>query len=303
MIKNYNEFTKLFKINIPVQEHAEYYLSTLIKSKEYSNLPNQIKLFEDYEDFIEKSEFTSLGNYKFDLASPTLIKFIENTKAYKVIQEMSIDFQFVKEKDEYFKKSTEYNQLFLSIDFKNANYNVLKHFDKDNELPVDWKSLINKFNIHPVFGESKSFRQYILGNLNPKRNMKLQSAYMKPIVDFLRNELSEDNIAYISHDEVIIAFNDDIREKIFTSVDLVCKTISVLPTSKKLYAPIKLPYKDVYLLQNLPYGLNDDRFFYELEGVPANKYFRLFKEYVLHEEINERDLLFMLDGEVAKWVV
>ena len=102
MIKNYNEFTKLFKINIPVQEHAEYYLSTLIKSKEYSNLPNQIKLFEDYEDFIEKSEFTSLGNYKFDLASPTLIKFIENTKAYKVIQEMSIDFQFVKEKDEYF---------------------------------------------------------------------------------------------------------------------------------------------------------------------------------------------------------
>lgn len=40
----------------------------------------------------------------------------------------------------------------------------------------------------------------------------------------------------------------------------------------------------------------------QLHSVPPNKYFKMFKEHVLGEPVEEKDLYFTVDGELAKWV-
>ena len=40
-----------------------------------------------------------------------------------------------------------------------------------------------------------------------------------------------------------------------------------------------------------------------LYGVSGQKYFRLFKKYIINEEVEERDLLFKVEGETTKWII
>ena len=57
--------------------------------------------------------------------------------------------------------------------------------------------------------------------------------------------------------------------------------------------------KKVVLYQD---GLEKEDRYTTLYGVPGNKFYKYFKKEILEQDLEERDLLFVHEGELAKWI-
>ena len=91
-INNVEEFCKLFKVNIPVSEDLDYYISTLKESDEfslYSNLDKDIESFIELEKFVKDSEVESVNKYKMKELD-RVVEFLQNTQAYKKLMESEL---------------------------------------------------------------------------------------------------------------------------------------------------------------------------------------------------------------------
>jgi hypothetical protein len=192
-------------------------------------------------------------------------------------------------------KNFEYSEgvKYLSIDIKMANWESLKKYDPSfvNELGDTYSDLLNKFDVPEVFHRSKQLRQYIFGNLNPKRQIKAQ----RVMIEDLMNGLSRYNLKVecIKTDEVIysfeniaeivdilLGFDDDIFKcKVFT-----VKRIEDFRVNEYLDTKRGLMYSD-------------------LVGCNGHKYFINLKKYIFEEELDVRDLYFRMDGDLAIWNV
>jgi predicted aldo/keto reductase-like oxidoreductase len=169
------EFEKLFKVNIPVAEEMDYYINLLLQSKEYDYLPEAINKIESLEENLRNN--LTLKKYKIDCMD-YLINYISNTEAYDTFQKFDLNqlpkFQGKDLRNQYFSNHNEQYD-FISLDLISANYSVLKYmFDAKNELCYDWRELCAIHDIHPAFSLSKSFRQFVFGNLNPNRSQTFQ---------------------------------------------------------------------------------------------------------------------------------
>ena len=190
-------------------------------------------------------------------------------------------------------KNFEYSEgvKYLSVDIKMANWESLKRYDPSfvNELGDSYSDLLNKFDVPEVFHRSKQLRQYIFGNLNPKRQIKAQ----RVMIEDLMNGLSRYNlkVEYIKTDEVIysfenlaeiadilLGFDDDIFKcKVFT-----IKRIEDFRVNEYIDTKRGLIHSD-------------------LVGCNGHKYFINLKKYIFKEELDIRDLYFRMDGDLAIW--
>jgi len=310
-ISDLDEFSKLFKINIPINKHFYYYLNTLVKSKEYAHLYTLIDDFVALEAFSKFEGYSSAKSYKLDYAFPKLVKYIEESNVYDVIQ----NYQFPENKHlvtkDDFKRTASQNYWYISFDISKANYSSFKLLDDKNEMMGSWEELCNHLDIHPTLIKSKSFRQVVFGNTNPKRLQKLQHIQVTSAIEYLRLKgISEENICFISHDEFVLRFKQDDPNDVWLTNQYSKKEMlaelsaqmSNVPLKSTIYELDKVS-KDIFL-KTVHTSTDAGKIpaYKTLVGAPGNKYYKYFKLYVLKEELEERDLFFMNDGEVAKWM-
>ena len=132
-IQDIDEFSKLYKINVPVNKHFDYYIDTLVKSKEYTHILAVIQDFVDLENYAKAMGYSSAKSYKLDYALPKILKYLEETKTYDVIQNYNFSDSRLITKDE-FKKSVNDSYWYLSFDIIKANYSAFKVLDESDEL-------------------------------------------------------------------------------------------------------------------------------------------------------------------------
>jgi len=311
-IKDIDEFCKLYKINIPINEEFDYYISTLLKSKEYSesNFEKKFKDFAELESLVEKNQLPSVSKLKM-LFLDTLSEYIKSTSAYNLLLESEIPKKQLNTKD--WTSMVQPSDVLMSIDFKSANYSVLKTFDNNGELKGSWRELCEFLLVPEGLIESKSFRQIVFGNTNPKRLQTFQHINMTSIkealmllgnreegVEFLSDE---NNYVFVSHDEIIIKINS------VKSTQRVIEFLNFLVThgnmqTKCTFFTLNKVKKNLYV--KTMFELKGDvmeEIYKTLHGAPGNKFYMLFKEHILNEPYDERDLLYINDGELSKWAV
>ncbi len=314
-MKDISEFEKLFKVNFPIIEHHQYYINTLMRSPFYAGLGKLIEEYELYEIFAEEEGYKSAKSYKLDYALPKLKEYLLGTEAYEKM--MSNDFGNLKLRTKDNLRNND-NMYLLSLDFTAANYNSLKTYDSKKELYTSWEELCISLDIHPTLSKSKSFRQYVFGNTNPKRLQKTQHKNIVAIVDKLienNTHINEEDFVFISHDEFIFRVQPDIKKGfsvnsrinwILMELPIVCKELGIkMPTHYKVFK--NEPIGAGMCIQTIynPFGSVLDKSLTEkhkvLFKVPGNKFFKYFKTHILEEEFDKRDLMFMSDGEIAVW--
>jgi hypothetical protein len=315
-IADIEEFTKLFKLNIPIEKEFEYYIETLKKSQEFESfashkLQDNIDSFIDLEKYVSKNGYASVREYK-NKCLDTLKNYILSTNVYGALQTAQMPNKKMVSRDCI--NQVEEFDILLSLDFVSANYSVLKSFQiepDDDELGENWVDLCKKFNIHKCLVNSKSFRQIVFGNTNPKRLQTFQHEMIMELYGVLElMGIQDKSIVFISHDEIICKIKDANSVRFF--IDTYLESIE-----NKVRMPIRLtPFslkkikKNTFIktVYDINPSLNDDsnycfsEKYSTLHGVPGNKFYMYFKKYILSQPIEERDLMYYNDGELCKWV-
>lgn len=101
-----------------------------------------------------------------------IIEAVKATKEYEEYSNEPLDPNFSVKRIEIY--NHEFNDReFVSYDMKSSNFQVMKHFSEDLVLGCKtYEELISNYTDCPTLLKSKYLRQYIFGNLNPKRNIR-----------------------------------------------------------------------------------------------------------------------------------
>lgn len=310
-IKEIAEFAKLFKLNIPVEEHFEYYINTLSHSFEYRDIFCLVDNYSNFEKWLDKNGYNNVGHYKMNYVYNLVKNHLSNSEAYKRCLEF--DYTQTKFYDKDHLKMYEGNFM-LSLDISSANFQSMKIFDTNNEMKANWTEMCEFLGIHPMLASSKSYRQLVFGNLTPKRFQKIQHHHMLKLVDELSTFFPLEDIIFISHDEIV--FNLGVEEKIAhemigiilgvvgkikekriedeqTWMNLVPTIFKMEKISKGIYVKTIYTLLDNAILET----------YKTLFGCPGGKYYVNFKKHILNSPIEDRDCFFTLDNSLAKWVV
>ena len=272
----------MFDLNIASFEDFNYYKEQFSRLERWKGMDELVSLFEKAEEEIE--DMFEYRMRKID----EIIDYIKGTRAYNDMVDDNLIPDYPTNKNYEYSEGVNY----LSIDLKMANWQAMKKYDPSfvNELGEEYSDLLNKFDVPEVFHRSKHFRQYIFGNLNPKRQIKMQ----RVLVQDIYNALSKYNlkVEFIKNDEIIYSFEkiEDVREIIeglngddFTVRAFTIKRVENFRINQYLC-------KDSgEILHSEPVGCN------------GHKFFMYLKKYVFDEPYDIRDLYFRMDGELAIW--
>lgn len=276
-------FCKLFDLNVPAYEEFDYYIEQLTKVEKWKNLRELIVLYEKAEE-----EFGDLFEYRIK-KSNELIEFLQNTRAYNELNDDNLIPDYPTTKNFQYDENVKY----LSIDIRKANWIVLKKYDPPfvNELGDSYESLLDKFGIPELFRHSKQFRQYIFGNINPRRQGKAQRVIIEDVINKYKYLGLE--IASIKNDEVIYSYTNDLDMK------------DILSTIDREIFKIKLfTVKRIQDFRINFYTDENGAFTHkEMIGCNGNQFFMLLKKYIIEEPFDIRDLYFRMDGNLAVWLV
>ncbi len=280
-MKDIRSFCKLFEINIPEYSQFEYYIDQLSKLDKYKNIKELVEKFRTLE-----SEIDDIYQFKVK-KSNDIIEFIKTTRSFSELNDDNLIPDYPTTKNFVYDESKRY----LSIDIKQANWTILKRYDPDflNELGNSYSELLNKFGLPEIFQHSKTFRQFIFGNLNPKRQIKAQRVIIEEIIQKFKSYNLE--VACIKHDEIIYVVDDDITLKnILSEIDYnIFKT--------KIY---KVERVEDFRI-NSYYDQSENFLHKELVGCNAHLYYLNLKRFIFREKIDIRDLYFRLDSKLAIW--
>jgi hypothetical protein len=280
-MKDIKGFCKLMDLSIPEYTHFDYYIEQFSKVEKWKNLKDLILLYEDAEE-----KCGDIFEYKIK-KSNEVIEYLKNTRAFNELTDDNLL------PDLMTTKSFEYdeNRYYLSVDIKKANWYVLKKYDPEflNELGDSYEDFMNKFNIHEIFHHSKQFRQFIFGNINPKRQGKAQRLVVQSVLDKYKNLDLE--VACIKNDEIIYVFDD------FSQITEVLDTIDKNIFKTKIF---KVSRVEDFRINS--YLTSEGNLLHkELVGCNGNRYFICLKKYIFNEPLDVRDLLFKMDGNLAIW--
>lgn len=275
-------FCKLLDINVPSYEHFDYYINQLSKLERWKNLRDLIELYKDAEE-----KYGDLYEYRFKKANE-IIEYLKNTRAYNelIYDNLIPDYPTT--------KNFEYSEdkKYISIDIRKANWVVLKKYDPEfaPELGQSYEDFISKFDVPEIFNHSKQLRQFIFGNINPKRQMKAQRVIIQELLDKYKH--LNLGIACVKNDEVIYSF-DNISE-----VKEILDTLDYDRFKVKMFS-----VKRVEDFRVNTYFDEDGDLHKEMVGCNGNQFFMNLKRYIFNQPIDIRDLYFKMDGQLAIWNV
>jgi hypothetical protein len=290
-------FIKDFKLPIqPIEEHFNYYIETL---DPYYNSIESLSLLMDMLKDAQK-ETNNLEEWFFNTSrkiTSSIINDISKTEAYqKFIQQdmnvFAIKNKNIKSSSLYIKNNV--NKVFCSIDLKKANYQALNLISNDLVLNTNnYEEIISKYTDYDYFKKSKQIRQVIFGNLNAKRQQKIQKYIMNEISCFLISEgLKEEDIISCSADEVCFELHN------LTNIKEIMQNRNVL-NDIDFHVDI-FELNDLSNDRTLYYKKNVDNDFVEFKSIPSYYILECIKKYE-KKEIDHRDKLFLFEGRVCQF--
>lgn len=277
-------FCKLMDISVPVYEHFDYYIEQYSKLEKWKNIKDLIKLYEEAEESHE-----DLYKFRVD-KSIEIINFIKSTRGYVEMCDDNLLREYPITKNFEYSEDKKY----LSIDIKKANWVSLKKYDPEflNELGNSYEDLLKKFDMPEIFNHSKQFRQFIFGNLNPKKQGRIQRNIIENEVINILNKFKLE-IACVKNDEVIYSFDslEEIKE--------ILKIINLNRFRVKLFSTKRI--EDFRI--NTHINVDGCVLYQEISGCNGTKFFLNVKKYILEEPLDIRDLYFRMDGDISIWKV
>jgi len=312
-IKDITEFCKLFRVRIPVEAHFDYYIETLAKSKEFAWVPEKVDQFAELEASLD--EETTVGDYKMEQLA-ALKRVLTGSKTYQDF--MLTDYRVPSRRKDGLADHSE--SFLLSMDIHQANFAIFHAFDIYDEFPDSWMELCENEGVNTMLASSKAWRQLVFGNMNPKRNQRFQQVFIQAFIDLLGPlGVTDDHIISLTADEAILTIGMDQKEAAqnMQAVTLMAKMIEGPDCSDSVPEPfrglltlnlrpfrLKTLSKGAYIREK--YTFEDDELTLShksLYGVPGNQYYYHLKKEILDEELDTRDLLFMNDHRLAKWIL
>lgn len=281
-IKDINDFAKLLKINIPNRRFFEYYLKTLSRSLEFSDILENANKYAEAEEMVENTYGKSLHDFRHSIGNK-VIDFLKGTAAYSLINKAEL--QGLPTNKDF---TPDDNKIYVSMDLKHANFQAFKEYDSGGELPNTYEELLAKFNAPEIIIKSKYFRQVIFGNTNPKR-LNLIERY---IIERIKNIMEGNhNIAAVRSDELIFHYNVNLINDINNLVNYPVKYTIFKQTGTE---------QDGVKIREI---LNEDLSvkYKKLSGAHGHRFYIYFKRFILNEPICLKDLYFQSDGHLAVW--
>lgn len=230
-------FAKDFLLPIPVCEpqYFDYYINLFDKVYNsrakydmfldlYNRLGGEDEAFFQYSAKIQNDALDKIKN------SPAYSDFINDTRdlftGYKWLASSLPKGQVYKAFND--------GREFLSIDLKKANYQALKFYTREilkQEPSADdivlgtstFGEFISKFTDEMYFKEAKKFRQVIFGNMNPKRQQKIQKFIINEILKFVfeNSYLDEKDLKDYTSDEVVFDITNLNNEDLYEAIDRI----------------------------------------------------------------------------------
>lgn len=273
-------FIKLFGLNIPTIDHFDYYIDQLSKTRKFRDIKNMISLYEESE-----REVSDLFSFRLS-KSKEIIDFLKNSNSWSELcydSKNLIDYPT--------SKSIKYEdgKYYLSIDIKQANWLSLKKYDDPsiNELGNTYQDLLLKFNMPKIFIHSKYLRQYIFGDIDPKRISRVQRNMIQEIV---REYDSQLNVEFVRNDEVIFTF-DSFDEISFTEkLDINRYNIKVFSVNRVEDFRVDSIYDT--------FGNFIEK---EMSMVDGTRFYFFLKKYITGEKLDIRDFYFRNNDRLAIW--
>jgi hypothetical protein len=284
-MKDTKGFCKIFDISVPDLAHFDYYVDQLSKLDRHKDIRELISLYEDAEN-----GFGDLFDFRMK-KSIEIIEFLQNTRAYSDLNLDNLIKDYPTSKTFQFDDSKKY----ISIDMRKANWTVLKSYDPPflNELPSTYDDLLDRFGMPEIFKRSKSLRQFIFGNINPRRQGKVQRTIIQEIINQFSG-LDGITLECTKNDEVIYSYTDIgyLKENVLSKID-------ILKFKTKLFRVEKVEdFRIDYIIDE-----SENILYKEMVGCNGNRFFMLLKKYILNEPIEIRDLYFRVDGNIAIWKI
>lgn len=282
-MKDIKGFCKLMDLSIPEYAHFDYYINQISKVEKFKNIYEMIRIYE-----LAEAEHSDLYQFRMD-KSNEIINFIKSTRSFQELNDDNLISDYPTTKNFVYDE----NKKYLSVDIRKANWTILKKYDPDflNELGDSYEELLNKFNLPEIFHHSKSLRQFIFGNLNPKRQIKAQ----RVIIEDLLNQYKHLNleVACVKSDEVIWIIDSNSQlDEILDSLDLDLFKAKIFTVQR---------VEDFRI--NSYYDRNWNYLYKEMIGCNGNFFFMNLKKYILDEKVDIRDLYFRVDDRTAIWVI
>jgi len=286
-MKNSKDFIKLFDLNVPVLEHFDYYIEQMSKTEKFKDIKHLIELFEEADCKIE-----DFYRYKIE-KSNEIINFIKSTNVYTELcyGDDLIDLPTNK------LFSYEEGVNYVSVDLRSANWASLKKYDQLNELGSSYREFLEKFGLSEVFVHSKYLRQFIFGNVNPKKQQKVQRNLIQEVVREFQDQFE---VECVRNDEVIFRFDkfSDLN-KIYNGLDVSVDTNINDKYKIKIFTIKRVEDFRV----DTVYNIEGSELRKEMLSVNGQLFYLKLKQYITGEPLDIRDLYFKSDGKLALWMI
>lgn len=264
----------------------------------FIDLYTHVNAREKYDEFVDLVERLG-GEEQFFAESKRIIQeMIERVKSTMAYEDFSnFNMEVYKTHNSFGKSSPIFHaendgRWFTSIDLVKANWQSLSYYDSmlvsGKDSYEEWASM---FTDEPYYLESKQIRQVVFGNLNPKRQQKLQRFIIDYVWDCLRTYADAEIIGATS-DELIITHSSEPTEKELSKIkrNLPIEADLHFDTYRLVRVGDNPFYKREYL---------DGSF--DLKGVPAHYYAEVL-QHVLGNEPTEMDRTSFFEGRVVRFL-
>lgn len=300
-------------INISDVEYFDYFIN--LYDKHY-NTKKSLQLLEDtinkyVPDGIELTEETwnkAQSDFLTDFYSirEEILQTLSETEAYHNFIESKEDVFFGKVDISVCghtptKKSDIYSiendgKYFLSLDFKKANFQALKLYDKNIVLGADtYEEMISKFTNLDYIKNSKYIREVIFGKLNVSRQISLEKVNTSKLLKYIvENMLPIDALQVYTTDEIIFRMDE-----LWTPEKCLELSNSI---KRDLGFDIRIESYELKSIEGKDYYVKKCTTGEEVfKKIPAPYFAQIYKKY-LGLEITETDLLFYFEKKLARFV-
>lgn len=154
-----------------------------------------------------------------------VIETIEAQPAYQTLSKDRLDAYKVQSplKQELIYHQGNAGGVFISLDLKKANFHAFQYHDPTLVLEAPtYDALIQRFVQHPYFWRSKYLRQVIFGNLQPKKQQKIQKYLIHQLHERLLTEgFAKERFVSASSDELILKADETTLQDELASIQEV----------------------------------------------------------------------------------
>lgn len=283
--------------SLPIQvvqsPYFEYYLD--LYDKDY----NSKRLYHEFEKEVERVGGEDAFLAKYNKLKEEIIAHVSAKDSFKEfsndkMEELNVKLNIPKVK---LYSSLNDGKEFISIDLVKANFHTLKFYNRDivdgKDTYEDW---ISQFTDSEYLKTSKYLRQVLFGNLNPKKQQKLQKFITNSFLESVYNYFDCDDVMSASHDEIVIKNSDGVNLDDFKREIETIHSMSFPVKVEKFELVAQEPSNELGFVKKFK---DIDKV--EFKGVPGLFMPQAFKKYY-DKELQEEDLIFYHEGHLAKFI-